>query len=30
MKLDKSLYAWFLLILLSIIWGISPMLIKKF
>ena len=29
MKLDRSLYAWFLLILLSVIWGISPMLIKK-
>ena len=29
MKLNRSLYAWFLLILLSIIWGISPMLIKK-
>ena len=29
MKLNRSLYAWFLLILLSIIWGLSPMLIKK-
>ena len=29
MKLNRSLYAWFLLILLSVIWGLSPMLIKK-
>ena len=29
MKINKNLYAWFLLILLSIIWGSSPILIKK-
>ena len=29
MKNNSSLYAWLLLILLSLIWGISPILIKK-